>query len=122
VDEHWDSYPAGEGAEELFKRTVLKDKYKELGIDSRGKHPIVLLHEIFERTVEHHLVQPTFVYDWPARLCPLTKRKADDESIAERFEPMVAGMEIGNAYTELNDPDVQDATGRPGRDDGCHGY
>jgi lysyl-tRNA synthetase class 2 len=58
-------------------------------------------------TVEEHLVQPTFVMDWPARLCPLTKRKPGNRSIAERFEPMVARMEIGNAYTELNDPDVQ---------------
>jgi lysyl-tRNA synthetase class 2 len=49
------------------------------------------------------------VYDYPAALCPLTRRHPQDESIALRFEAYVAGMEIGNAYSELNDPDVQAA-------------
>jgi lysyl-tRNA synthetase class 2 len=67
----------------------------------------VLVNEVFEETVEHHLLKPTFVYDYPAAICPLTRRHPDDDSIALRFEAFVAGMELGNAYTELNDPQVQ---------------
>ncbi len=86
---------------------AVRAKARELGIEDSNKDVDVVRHDVFEATVEEHLVQPTFVVDWPARLCPLTKRKADRPEIAERFEPMVAGMELGNAYTELNDPDVQ---------------
>ena len=49
-----------------------------------------------------------FVIDYPASICPLTKRKVDDPQIAERFELFVQGMEVANAYTELNDPDLQE--------------
>ena len=69
----------------------------------------MLLQAVWEETVEHQLIQPTFVIDYPASLCPLTKTKADDPTIAERFELYIAGMEIANAYTELNDPDIQEA-------------
>ena len=86
---------------------AIRAKARTLGIEESNKHLDIVTHEVFEHTVEEHLVQPTFVLDWPARLCPLTKRKTDDPSIAERFEPMIARMEIGNAYTEQNDPDVQ---------------
>ena len=55
---------------------------------------------------------PVFVHDYPAALCPLTKRKRDNPAIAERFELYVQGMELANAYTELNDPDTQEATFR----------
>ena len=91
----------------LGEEEAIRAKARALGLDESNKHLDVVTHDLFERTVEEHLVQPTFVMDWPARLCPLTKRKAEDPTIAERFEPMVAGMELGNAYTELNDPDVQ---------------
>ena len=57
-------------------------------------------------------IGPVFVYDYPAGLCPLTKRKRSDPSIAERFELYVRGMELANAYTELNDPVTQEATFR----------
>src|SRR6185503_3416805 len=76
-------------------------------IDIKGKHHDVLVHELFEHKVEPALVdsgRPVFVYDYPAALCPLTKRKADLPTIAERFELYVYGMEVANAYTELNDP------------------
>jgi lysyl-tRNA synthetase class 2 len=52
--------------------------------------------------------QPVFVIDYPAAICPLTRRKADDPTVALRFECFIAGMEIANAYTELNDPAVQE--------------
>jgi lysyl-tRNA synthetase class 2 len=57
--------------------------------------------------VEDRLTGPIFVMDYPASICPLTKRKRDNAAIAERFEMFVAGMEVANAYTELNDPDLQ---------------
>ena len=91
----------------LGDEPAIRAKARTLGIEESNKHIDVVTHDVFEATVEEHLVQPTFVLDWPARLCPLTKRKAGNPTIAERFEPMVARMEIGNAYTELNDPDVQ---------------
>jgi len=93
----------------LGDEEAIRAKARALGLEESNKHVDIVTHDLFERTVEEHLVQPVFVMDWPARLCPLTKRKADDPTIAERFEPMVAGMELGNAYTELNDPDVQEA-------------
>ena len=81
----------------------------ELGVeDVEVKHPDVLLNDVFEATVEDRLEVPTFVYDYPASICPLTKRKTSDPSIAERFELFVKGMELANAYTELNDPDLQE--------------
>ncbi|HEY1190264.1 MAG TPA: lysine--tRNA ligase [Gemmata sp.] len=70
----------------------------------------VLVQELFEKKVEDALVGPVFVYDYPASLCPLTKRKRDNPAIAERFELYVHGMELANAYTELNDPITQEQT------------
>jgi len=63
---------------------------------------------VFETAVEKVLVGPIFVLDYPASICPLTKRKADNPAVAERFELIVQGMEVANAYTELNDPDLQE--------------
>jgi lysyl-tRNA synthetase class 2 len=65
------------------------------------------LTELFERHVEHRLVQPTIIYDYPVETSPLSKSKEDDPGFVERFEIYAAGMEIGNAYTELNDPQEQ---------------
>ena len=82
------------------------------GFPTAGKHPDVLVHHLFEEHVEDQLTGPVFVYDYPASLCPLTKRKRADPNIAERFELYVRGMELANAYTELNDPVTQEATFR----------
>jgi lysyl-tRNA synthetase class 2 len=68
----------------------------------------VIKNEVFETAVEKTLGGPIFVLDYPASICPLTKRKADNPAVAERFELHVAGMELANAYTELNDPDLQE--------------
>ncbi len=87
---------------------AVRRKARELGMDQAGKDPAVLVNQLFEATVEHHLVQPQFVYDYPAAICPLTRRHPNDPSIALRFEAFAAGMELGNAYTELNDPQVQE--------------
>ncbi|MBI2563783.1 MAG: lysine--tRNA ligase [candidate division NC10 bacterium] len=66
-----------------------------------------LLVELFEARVEEQLVQPTFVTDFPAELSPLAKARSDDPRYAQRFELYVAGLEVANAYTELNDPREQ---------------
>ena len=79
-----------------------------IGLEPEGKHADVVLNEVFEAKVEDHLVGPVFVLDYPSSICPLTKRKRDNPAIAERFELFVDGMEIANAYTELNDPDLQE--------------
>ncbi|MCH2596020.1 MAG: lysine--tRNA ligase [Pirellulales bacterium] len=81
---------------------------KSLHLDTEGRHPDVIKNEVFEAKVEDALVGPVFVMDYPSSICPLTKRKRDNPAIAERFELFVHGMELANAYTELNDPDLQE--------------
>ncbi len=81
---------------------------ERLGLETRGRHPDVIKSEIFEEKVEDALEGPIFVTDYPASVCPLTKRKRDNPDVAERFELFVHGMELANAYTELNDPDLQE--------------
>ncbi|MDH3686993.1 MAG: lysine--tRNA ligase [Myxococcales bacterium] len=68
-----------------------------------------LVDELFSDHVEPELVQPTFVTHHPAALSPLAKRSPDDPRVVERFEVFVAGFELGNAFSELNDPDDQRA-------------
>ena len=85
---------------------------QKIGLTSAGKHHDVLVNTLFEEKVERHLQGPVFVFDYPASLCPLTKRKRDNPAVAERFELYVNGMELANAYTELNDPITQEATFR----------
>lgn len=80
----------------------------EIGFNVEGRHPDVVKNEVFEAKVEDALVGPVFVTDYPASICPLTKRKRDNPAIAERFELFIHGMEVANAYTELNDPDLQE--------------
>jgi lysyl-tRNA synthetase class 2 len=80
------------------------------GFPTAGKDLAVIVHHLFEEHVEEKLHGPVFVYDYPAPLCPLTKRKGDNPAIAERFELYARGMELANAYTELNDPITQEQT------------
>jgi lysyl-tRNA synthetase class 2 len=74
---------------------------------SDRRTPGEALADIFERKVEDKLIQPTMIYDYPVETSPLSKNKPDDPAFVERFEIYAAGMEIGNAYTELNDPQEQ---------------
>ncbi|AWM39714.1 Lysine--tRNA ligase [Gemmata obscuriglobus] len=90
-------------------QTVPADAQPPREITTPKAH-VVLVQELFEKFVEDALVGPVFVYDYPSPLCPLTKRKRENPAIAERFELYVHGMELANAYTELNDPITQEQT------------
>ncbi len=93
---------------EMTDIDAVRAKARELHIaDIDKKDDAIVINEVFEETVEEHLVQPTFVKDYPAALCPLTRRDPNDPSIALRFELYIAKMEIANAYTELNDSQIQ---------------
>lgn len=92
---------------DLSDGTAVRKAAAALGIDNSKADDAVVANKLFEATVEDKLIQPTFVTEYPAAICPLTRRKTDDPSLALRFEAMVAGMEIANAYTELNDPEIQ---------------
>ncbi len=72
----------------------------EKGKDSKGH----ILAAFFDAFVEDKLIQPTFIYDYPVEISPLAKRKPEDPSMTERFEYFIMGMEMGNAFSELNDP------------------
>jgi len=85
----------------------VRAKARQLKLDQADVDDAVVVNEVFEATVEDNLINPTFVIDYPAALCPLTKRKKDEPKFAERFELFIARMELANAYTELNDPAEQ---------------
>ncbi|URQ73829.1 lysine--tRNA ligase [SAR86 cluster bacterium] len=65
--------------------------------------------EIFEATVEDKLIEPTFIYNYPIEISPLSRSLDEDNSVAERFELFVNGKELGNSFSELNDPEEQAA-------------
>jgi lysyl-tRNA synthetase class 2 len=96
----------------MSDESAVRAKARALGQAEANKDIAVVIQNVFEDTVEEKLIQPTFVKDYPAALCPLTRRSPNDPNIALRFEAYVAGMEIANAYTELNDPAVQEANFR----------
>ena len=85
---------------------AVRAKAAELKIDPKLSHD-ELVDKLFGETVEPKLIQPTFVTHFPASMCPLAKSDPDDPGLALRFETIVAGMEIINAYSEQNDPIVQ---------------
>jgi len=96
------------GQVDMFDIDAVRQRARGLGIEESNKDDAVVINELFEQLVEPKLTQPTFVLDYPADLCPLTRRKLDNPAVAERFELFIANMEIANAYTELNDPDMQE--------------
>ncbi len=93
--------PEAIGEDELYSK--LKEYLPEADKASKGE----MLMKLFEETVEQHLWQPTFVIDHPQEISPLTKIHREKPGFVERFEPFAACMEIGNAYSELNDPEDQ---------------
>ena len=109
---------AGAAASTRLGRTILADDLRdraravaiarELGIEvDPGYGAGKVATEIFERLCEDQLVQPTFVYDFPTEVSPLSKQKPDDPETVERFELYMGGFEVANAFSELNDPDEQ---------------
>jgi len=83
----------------------LRKRMAELGMDvdpAKGKGR--LIEDLLSTFVEPHLIQPTFLLDYPVEMSPLAKRKRGDDQLVERFEGFVDGMEVANAFTELNDP------------------
>jgi lysyl-tRNA synthetase class 2 len=94
----------------LSDAAAVRKKAASIGIEGGRMDDAVVANKLFEATVEEHLIQPMFVTEYPAAICPLTRRKKDDPSLALRFEAFVAGMELANAYTELNDPVIQRET------------
>ena len=82
----------------------LIDEAKGKGLDLGNIPSFRVFDKLFSLTVEPHLIQPTFVVDYPIDMSPLAKRKPGDGHLVERFEGFAAGMELANAYTELNDP------------------
>ncbi len=98
------------GISRLLERTPaeLRDYARAAGSTVPDDSPPgVFLDKLFEHHVEPHLVRPTFVMDYPAVTTPLAKRHRSRPGFVERFEFYYRGMELGNAYTELNDPDEQ---------------
>jgi lysyl-tRNA synthetase class 2 len=85
----------------------IRTKARQLELDEADMDDVVVINEVFEATVENNLINPTFVTDYPAALCPLAKRNKENPEYAERFELFIARMELANAYTELNDPAEQ---------------
>ena len=89
----------------------LRSACRQLGVEAdgpaggRGK----LIDQIFSACVQEHLIQPTIIMDYPLETSPLAKRHRDDPALTERFEPFIAGGELGNAFSELNDPQDQRA-------------
>ena len=91
--------------------SVLRDRNKaikaaeQLSVPLDPKWPLFnIINEIFEETVEPNLVQPTFITDYPIEISPLAKRKDSNPALTDRFELYIAGREIANAFSELNDP------------------
>jgi lysyl-tRNA synthetase class 2 len=78
---------------------------QQIAVDGRG--PWALAEQLFGECVEPHLRRPTFVTEFPLAMSPLAKASPQDARVAERFELYVAGMEVANAFSELNDPDDQ---------------
>jgi lysyl-tRNA synthetase class 2 len=85
--------------------------YSVLGINRdqlrRGEPTGKTIASIFELVAEKHLIQPTIIYDFPVAVSPLSKNKPDEPDWVERFEFYVGGFELGNAFSELNDPEEQ---------------
>ena len=88
-----------------MEEDVLRATAKSLGLEVDETMGVgKLIDEIFGEKCEHHYIQPTFITDYPKEMSPLTKEHRDNKRLTERFELMVNGKELANAYSELNDP------------------
>ena len=90
---------------DLRQRATAASIAREIGLEVDAEAgPGKIATEIFERLCEEQLIQPTFVYDIPTEVSPLSKQKPDDPDTVERFELYIGGFEVANAFSELNDP------------------
>jgi lysyl-tRNA synthetase, class II len=117
----WQRFSMKEAILHFWPESLQKPEIEDLRSQEKLRHLAALVHAtiepefgcgkllgaIFEEVVEPKLIQPSFIYDYPREISPLSKTKHDDPDTAERFELFVGGMEIANAYSELNDPDEQ---------------
>jgi lysyl-tRNA synthetase class 2 len=93
---------------DLRQRETAAALARLLGIDVAAGHGAgKITMGIFEALCEERLIQPTFVYDFPTEVSPLSKQKPDDPDTVERFELYIGGFEVANAFSELNDPAEQ---------------
>lgn len=99
IEKHTGKQLRGKNEEHL--RQVARDLHLEV---PAGEGAGAIIDEIFSEKVEHHLIQPTFITDYPVEMSPLAKRHRSQEGLVERFEAIVNGQEICNAFSELNDP------------------
>ena len=117
---YWPSGVDGLTAPQLDDHQAMADRVPGLNqwLLQRGVAPIAppavqdkrsgdLLALFFELVAEEHLIQPTFIVDYPLEVSPLSKQKPDNPNFVERFELYIGGMEIANAFSELNDPEEQ---------------
>lgn len=88
-------------------QAIAKEKHLEFKKDLKDCTRGDILNALFEEYAEEHLIQPTFIMDYPIEISPLTKKKRGNPEFTERFEGFIYGREICNAYSELNDPIVQ---------------
>jgi lysyl-tRNA synthetase class 2 len=93
---------------DFFDEHGVRARAIDLGLPVAGRAHSKLANDVFEATVEHTLQGPVFVYDYPKPICPLAKGNAEDPRVAERFELFIGAMEMGNAFSELNDPQDQE--------------
>lgn len=120
VVEYWPGAAGAAPTEESLRQAGVPRKFAEtFNAWAKQGHaePILKVHEmndgelvgaLFEAVAEPHIVQPTILYDFPVEISPLSKCKADDPKTAERFEVFIGGFELGNAFSELNDPIEQE--------------
>jgi lysyl-tRNA synthetase class 2 len=110
VEESILRFNPGLTAETLDDDTAARKAATDLGIaleEGYGRGKVWI--EIFEKTVEHRLVDPTFITAYPVEVSPLSRRSDSDAFVADRFEFFVAGREMANGFSELNDPEDQEA-------------
>ncbi len=99
-------HPIDAGA--FNNRLRLIAEFANIHVEARNQAPIgKIVASIFEIVAEPHLIQPTIIYDFPLAVSPLSKQKPDEPDWVERFEFYIGGFEVGNAFSELNDPEEQ---------------
>jgi len=102
---YWEDCWKRFGIKNWRDKNEVKKAFSDLHLDTEGKEDVFeLLDLLFKRKIEPELVDPTFIIRFPVEISPLAKVWPDDQSMVERFELYIGGLEIANAYSELNDP------------------